>query len=105
MKKIEIYEEIEKKISENRIIILYFGTEDCGVCHVDEPKVKEIALKNQIKVYKIDPLEISMSRGRFDVFISPVVTVYLDGKEIHRQARIIDFKELEYRILQIKEAL
>ena len=39
------------------------------------------------------------SRGLFTV---PVVLLFMNGKEMHRQAGILDIKELEYRMRQLQ---
>ena len=41
--------------------------------------------------------------GQLSLFSVPVVILFYEGREIHRQAKIIDFEELEYRIGQISE--
>jgi len=38
--------------------------------------------------------------GQLNLYTAPVVILFYNGKEIHRQARIIDFSELDYRIKQ-----
>ena len=38
--------------------------------------------------------------GQLNLYSVPVVILFYNGKEIHRQARIIDFSKLEYRIKQ-----
>lgn len=40
--------------------------------------------------------------GKLNLYSSPVVILFYQGKEFHRQARIIDFVELDYRIKQTK---
>ena len=41
--------------------------------------------------------------GQLSLFSVPVVILFYEGREIHRQAKIIDFDELNYRIEQISE--
>ncbi|PWG68582.1 thioredoxin, partial [Enterobacter mori] len=41
--------------------------------------------------------------GQLSLFTSPAVILYNKNKEMHRQARIIDFEDLEYRIKQLTE--
>ena len=36
--------------------------------------------------------------GELNLFSVPVVILFYEGREIHRQAKIIDFKELNYRM-------
>ena len=47
--------------------------------------------------------EVPKAVGQLSLFAVPVVILFYEGKEFHRQAKIIDFEELEYRIGQISE--
>ena len=47
--------------------------------------------------------EIPEAAGQLSLFTAPVVILFYKNKEMHRQARIIDFEELEYRIKQLNE--
>ena len=38
--------------------------------------------------------------GQLNLYTAPVVILFYNGKEVHRQARFIDFLELDYRIKQ-----
>lgn len=95
--------ELQEKLSIG-VSLVYVHTEHCGVCIADLPRVEGLAERLQIPAYSINPEEMPLLRGQWSLFTAPVVLLFLDGKEMHRQARIIDFKELEYRILQLKEA-
>ena len=44
--------------------------------------------------------EMAEAVGQLNLYTAPVVILFYNGKEIHRQARIIDFIELDYRIKQ-----
>jgi len=39
--------------------------------------------------------------GQLSLFMVPVVILFADGRESHQQARIIDFKMLDYRLSQL----
>ena len=42
-------------------------------------------------------------RGQLGIFTVPVAILYYQGREYHRQARIIDMSELEGRIKEVSE--
>ena len=44
--------------------------------------------------------EMAEAVGQLNLYTVPVVILFYNGKEIHRQARFIDFSELDYRIKQ-----
>lgn len=106
MKKIvEVNKEIniEELINSGDLIVIFVTTDNCSVCHDDLPKVVSIVNKFDITLYHINASCESYLRGYFNLFTSPVVMIYFKAREYHRQARFIDFKELEYRINEIKE--
>ncbi|MDZ5502077.1 hypothetical protein U1303_04425 [Enterococcus cecorum] len=39
-----------------------------------------------------------MLKGQLSLFTAPVVILFHSGKEFHRQARIIDFKQLTQQL-------
>ena len=45
-------------------------------------------------------MEMAEAVGQLNLYTAPVVILFYNGKEIHRQARFIDFSELDYRIKQ-----
>ena len=99
MKKLENYEQILNKIKEEEYFLLYVSMNNCSVCQVDMPKVEKIVNEqNYIKAS-----EIPEAVGQLSLFSVPVVILFYEGREIHRQAKIIDFDELNYRLEQISE--
>lgn len=93
------FDVIEELIKNNQIVLLYFGSKSCNVCSAVQPKIEEI-LKNypKIKSAKIDiekSLDIS---AYYNIFTIPVVLVYIEGKEIIREARHISIQDLNNKI-------
>ena len=101
MKKLENYEQILNKIKEEKYFLLYVSMNNCSVCHSDMPKVEKIVNEKNFTAYHIEASEIPV--GQLSLFSVPVVILFYEGKEIHRQAKIIDFEELNYRMEQIRE--
>lgn len=100
MEKIKTYDELLEKIKNEEKFLLYIKSEGCSVCEVDFPKIKELVDKNNYLAYYIQADEISEAVGQLNLYTAPVVILFYNGKEIHRQARFIDFLELDYRIKQ-----
>ena len=82
------------------VLTHFIKSEDCSVCETDFPKVKEITDKNNYLAYYIQADEMAEAVGQLNLYSAPVVILFYNGKEIHRQARFIDFSELDYRIKQ-----
>ena len=93
-------ENLLEKIKNEEKFLLYIKSEGCSVCEADFPKIKEIVDKNNYVSYYIQADEISEAVGQLNLYTAPVVILFYNGKEIHRQARFIDFLELDYRIKQ-----
>ena len=100
MEKIKIYGDLLEKIKNEEKFLLYIKSEGCSVCEADFPKVKEITDKNNYTSYYIQADEMAEAVGQLNLYTAPVVILFYKGKEIHRQARFIDFSELDYRIKQ-----
>ena len=103
MKKLENYEQILNKIKEEEYFLLYVSMNNCSVCQVDMPKVEKIVNEKNFTAYHIEASEIPEAVGQLSLFSVPVVILFYEGRETHRQAKIIDFDELNYRIEQISE--
>ena len=100
MEKIKTYDELLEKIKNEEKFLLYIKSEGCSVCEADFPKIKELVDKNNYLAYYIQADEISEAVGQLNLYTAPVVILFYNGKEIHRQAKFIDFLELDYRIKQ-----
>lgn len=105
MEKLTTLETVKQKIQDHDLCLFYMTAPDCGVCHADQPRVEALAGQYGLATYQVDIMDLPEARGFFMAFTSPVVALYYQGKEIHRQARIINFKGLEYRIDQVQSAL
>ena len=102
MEEILNYEKLREIIADKKLFLLYISNPSCSVCKADFPKIKEIAERETIKSYKIDATKVKKAVGQLSLFSVPAVILFYEKKEIHRQAKIIDFEELKFRIEQIK---
>ena len=82
------------------VLTHFIKTEGCSVCEADFPRVKEIIDENNYTSYYIQADEMTEAVGQLNLYSAPIVILFYNGKEIHRQARIIDFSELDYRVKQ-----
>jgi thiol-disulfide isomerase/thioredoxin len=92
-------EEIKKLIENNQMILLYFGGNSCSVCSAVKPKIEEI-----LKAYpKIKGVQIDVEKSldvsaAYNIFTIPAILVYIEGKEIIREARHISIQDLSSKI-------
>ncbi|MGH4140773.1 thioredoxin family protein [Clostridium sp.] len=92
-------DEIDEFIKNNTIAMLYFSSEACNVCGALLPKIEEMLIKfPEIVVSKISVDEFTEAAGQYSIFTLPGILVYIEGKEIIREARFISVEILEKTI-------
>ncbi len=92
--------EIQDLIKSNDAVLIYFSTSHCAPCVTLRPKVGEL-LKNKfpkMKMEFIDAESAPQVTGNFNVFSSPTILVFFDGKETKRYSKYISISELEKSI-------
>lgn len=92
-------EAIEELINNNDMVLVYFGGNNCNVCVALKPKVQEL-LKNypKIKSAQVDVEKSLAVSAAHNIFTIPVVLVFIEGKEIIREARHISIQEINTKI-------
>lgn len=95
-------EEVNKFIEQNQLAFLYFTTPNCSVCHGLQPQIEEIMTHYpEIKTRHIDASLVPEAAGQFSVFTSPVLLLFIDGKEYLREARIVQTQKLNDNLNRI----
>lgn len=92
-------EVIEDLIDQNEMLLIYFGSSTCGVCTDLKPKVKDM-MKKYPKIHSIQvdvEKSIKLSAG-YNMFTIPGIILFIEGKEVIREARHIGIQDLEKRI-------
>ncbi|WP_414051915.1 thioredoxin family protein [Macrococcus animalis] len=102
MKQIKDYKSLTEAIQQDKFV-LYVMSEGCSVCHADLPKVETILESYDLLSAQILVNEIPEAAGQLTLFTSPVIILFAEGREFHRQARIIDFEALDYRMSQLND--
>lgn len=99
-------EEIRKEIADNKMVLLYISSEQCGVCHVIFPRLQQIlSAFPRIKSCKVDINQVSELAGSFNVFTIPCVLLFIEGKETIREARYIVLDRLKERLQRYYDML
>ncbi|HHT35772.1 MAG: thioredoxin family protein [Candidatus Wallacebacter cryptica] len=92
-------EGVEKLIKEQKLVLLFFGSQDCGVCRDLKPKVETLLEQYpQIRSAYIDTNEFMELAAFHSIFSIPAVLVFIEGKEVIREARYISLRQLQSRI-------
>lgn len=99
MKLVNSTEQVNELKKDHDMLLMYFGSDACGVCRDMMPKIENMLAKYpNIEAIKIDAensLELSAS---YNVFTVPVIILFIQGKETLREARIISVLNLEQKI-------
>ncbi|MBF6625044.1 thioredoxin family protein [Aerococcaceae bacterium zg-BR9] len=103
MEKITQFTQLLETIEQVEKVLIYVSTENCSVCTTDKPRVQALVNETKIPAFEIKVNELPEAAGQFQLFTAPVVLLFHQGKEWHRQARIIDFDVLKYRMQQLME--
>jgi thiol-disulfide isomerase/thioredoxin len=92
-------DEIKSLVSNSKITLLYISSESCGVCKVIFPRLENM-LKSypEVEAARTDIQELPLLSGEYNVFTIPCVLVFVEGKEIVREARYINFEQLNDQI-------
>ena len=89
-------ETINKTISENMAVMLYFSAPTCNVCHALKPKLLK-AIESNFKEFEIVSIDVSVEQdisAHFNVFAIPTVLIYLGGREFLRKSRHMSIEEV-----------
>lgn len=102
MEHIKDYDTLVDKMNQEKFV-LYVMSLGCSVCHADLPKVERLLENYDLPSAKILVNEIPEAAGQLSLFTAPVIILNAQGREFHRQARIIDFRALEHRLSQLDD--
>lgn len=91
-------------VDDHPLAIIYFSQPNCSICLADKPRVKKLAETYTLPFYTINILDAPAIAANFSVMTVPVVLLVLKGKEVHREARIIDFRRFEKQIQRYRSA-
>lgn len=86
------FTKFQSELSAHPLVLLYISTPTCSVCHAVKPKIEQ-ALKD-LPMFNLDAHESPEVAGAYQALTAPVVLLFFEGKEVHRQARFIDIPKL-----------
>ncbi|WP_214851443.1 thioredoxin family protein [Exiguobacterium sp. s193] len=81
---------------------LYVSSPNCSVCESLFPQIEPILLAHpEIRSARVDVADVPEIAGELSIFTAPVLLLFLDGKEMHREARIVPVERFRQRVEQI----
>ncbi|MFT5875688.1 MAG: thioredoxin-like negative regulator of GroEL [Clostridium sp.] len=104
MKNLNSINDIKDFIKDNKFVMLYFSSYGCNVCNDILPKIEELLRKySKVVSAHIEVQDLPVVASVFGIFTIPTIIILLEGKEIVKQARYINFLELEEKIQRFSE--
>lgn len=97
--KIENMEQLNELLKQDELVILYFDTKSWGVGKAVLPQLMELADEYKVKTLLIDIDKDPLIRGQYQVFSAPTVLIIRENKEMLRESKFIDFKNIK-RLLE-----
>ncbi len=100
---IQTEEEYQDVLRENDSVLIYFGTQSCGVSESLEEKVLQL-IQEKFPKTAFFYVNINFSQklsATYSAFSEPTVLVYFSGKEYVRKSRHFGMLELEKSIERI----
>lgn len=90
---------IQELIDKNEMLLIYFGSNNCNVCVALKPKLEKL-FKNyeKIKIINVDVEKSVDISAQHSIFTIPAVLVFINGKEIIREARFISIGDLSDKV-------
>ncbi|EOT29991.1 thioredoxin family protein [Enterococcus saccharolyticus] len=89
------FTQTQEKIATGQLMLLYLSMPHCNVCHAVKPQVEKLFAGTSLQMFHLDAHDYPEVASTFQVLTAPVILVFFEGKEVHRQARFIDFQKLE----------
>lgn len=99
MKTLDSRELIEEVVGKNEMVLVYFGSGNCGVCVDLKPKMIHLLKQYpNIKGIYVD-VEKSHKVGiAYNFFTIPGILLFIEGKETIREARYISIDDLDKKV-------
>jgi len=107
MENIYNIEELQTKIKETDIVVVYYSNDACNVCKTLKPKLLELLNREfpTVKAIYIDIEKSPVISGQYRVFSIPTIDIYVMGKEHKRFGRNVVMHEFEAAIRKPYEML
>ena len=88
-----------EKIKNEMFAFIYLSRKGCSVCELMLPRIESLSQKYKgSNFYKIDLDEYEEAVGEFLIFSIPAFIVFSEGKELVREARFFNMKNIEEKL-------
>ncbi|MBF8807452.1 MAG: thioredoxin family protein [Enterococcus lacertideformus] len=95
MKKTTNLAEVQHAVAQEDTVVLYLSMPNCSICQAVLPRLENLSSHYDFPSFHLDAVETPEVASAFQILTAPVILLYHKNKEIMRQARFIDFHQLE----------
>jgi thiol-disulfide isomerase/thioredoxin len=104
LEKLTSLEMVDNFIGKHSLSFLYISRTNCSVCHALLPQIQKLMTPFPlIQLGHINADQVEEIAGHFSIFTVPVLLLFVEGKEVLREARFVHLEEYESKINKIYE--
>ena len=95
----------DRQIFESSIVLVKFGTEWSGACHMLMPVVEDLSetFAERCRFYLVDVEQAPQTAGRFDVSTFPTILILRDGEVLLRFSGVVSKNDLKQHLAELSE--
>lgn len=86
------------------LAVAYVSLPNCSVCVSVKPQLIQRLKNTAIPIFHFDAAKMPEVASEFQVLTAPAILLFVQGKEVARQARFIDFDRLETMVKDYQTA-
>lgn len=107
MRTIEVEGELKAAIESSSAILVYFYNDACAPCVALRPKVQEMMDGNfeRMDLLFINSAQFPELSANYNVYSSPTIIVFFEGKENFRVSKFVSVQELGNKIQRYYDLL
>jgi len=98
---------VEELLRQHDVVLIYFSSPDCQVCHVLKPKIEAVVNERFPQVEMLD-VNIALApelAAIYSVFAAPTIIIWVEGKESVRWSRTISVDSVVAALKRYTELL
>jgi hypothetical protein len=102
MQEIRSYEKLIRQIAGCPYLMVFLSSQDCSVCAADFIHAEKLADRLGFPAVSVEIGRVPQAAGQLNVFTAPAVLLFHRGREYHRQARFLDFAQLQKHMEELR---
>jgi len=107
MRIVSTNQELEELLRQHDVVLIYFSSPGCQVCHVLKPKVEAVVTERfpQVEILDVNIALAPELAANYSVFAAPTIIIWVEGKESVRWSRTISVDNVVAALKRYTELL